>query len=52
MDLNNDAEWGVLNDFFFIQYIISKNPRAFLLKDKIFAETMQQAFDSLWKIAK
>ena len=52
MDLKNDAEWGIFDDTFFIHYIIDKNPRGFLIKDKIFAKTMEQAFDKLWSISK
>lgn len=51
-DLDNDAEWGIFQDYYFIQYIIGKNPRSFLIKDEIFAKTMEQAFDSLWNQAK
>ena len=49
MNLDNDAEWGVLDDLFFIQYVTSKVPRAFLIKDKIFAKTFEQVFDKLWQ---
>ena len=52
MELKNDAEWGVFNDVFFIQYIVNKNPKGFLIKDDIFAKTMEQNFDKLWSISK
>lgn len=52
MNLNNGAEWGVFDDFFFIQYITGKVPRAFLIKDLVFAKTHEQVFDQLWEIAK
>ena len=51
MDLDNDAEWGVLGDIYFIQYITGDKPRGFLIKDKIFAKTFELAFDGLWKTA-
>lgn len=52
MELKNEAEWGVVDDMVYIQYIITKNPRAFLIKDKIFAETFKDVFEKLWKGAK
>jgi sugar-specific transcriptional regulator TrmB len=47
--LNNEAEWGVVDDMFYIQYIVTKNPRAFLIKDKIFAKTFKEVFDKVWE---
>tara|TARA_Y100000034_G_scaffold135243_1_gene206314 strand:+ start:1024 stop:1776 length:753 start_codon:yes stop_codon:yes gene_type:complete len=52
MDLKNDSEWGVFGDTIYIQYITSKKPRSFLIKDKIFAKTFEQVFNQLWKQAK
>jgi len=52
MDLKNDAEWGIIGDTIYIQYITSKKPRSFLIKDKIFAKTFEQVFDQLWKQSK
>ena len=52
MELKNDAEWGIFDDYFFIQYIVDKNPKGFLIKDTIFEKTMEQNFDKLWSISK
>lgn len=52
LDLKNDAEWGVIGDMVYIQYVTGKVPRAFMIKDKIFASTYEQSFDQLWQIAK
>ena len=49
--LENDAEWGVFDDIIYIQHIIGKTPRAFLIHDKFFAETYKQVFDQIWKNA-
>ncbi len=49
IDLKNEAEWGIVDDLLYIQYIITKKPRGFLIKDKIFAETFKQAFDKIWE---
>jgi len=49
MDLKNEAEWGVVEDTFFLQYVTGKEPRAFMIHDKKFAETFRQVFDQLWK---
>lgn len=51
-DLDNEAEWGVVNDYVYLQHITTKIPRAFLIKDPIFAKTFEQVFDELWKQAK
>lgn len=51
-DLKNKAEWGVIGDLFFIQYIMTKTPKGFLVKDKIFAQTMEQVFNQIWKESK
>ena len=52
MKLTNEAEWGVMGNKFFIQYITQKVPRAFLIEDEIFAITFRQVFNQLWKSAK
>ena len=52
MDLKNDAEWGVIGDKFFMQYITGEIPRGFLIQDEKFARTFEQVFDNLWIIAK
>jgi len=48
-NLKNDAEWGIINNMLFMQYITDKKPRGFLIKDKTFAKTFEYAFDQLWK---
>jgi len=50
--LKNNAEWGVVDDVFYIQYATTKTPRGFLVKDKIFAETFKETFDKVWKSSK
>ena len=53
MDLKNDAEWGVWKDLFYLHdYPVKKEPRGFLIKDKVFADTFRQVFDQLWIEAK
>jgi sugar-specific transcriptional regulator TrmB len=52
LNLKNDAEWGVIGDLFYIQYITGKKPRGFLIKDKTFADTFKQVFKQLWKLNK
>lgn len=47
--LENEAEWGVLEDKFFIQYITKKIPRGFLIEDEVFANTFRQVFNQIWK---
>ncbi|MAG45465.1 MAG: hypothetical protein CMH63_01685 [Nanoarchaeota archaeon] len=51
MDLKNDAEWGVIGNKIYIQYITGDKPRGFLINDKTFAKTFTQVFDQLWKSA-
>jgi len=51
-ELKNLAEWGIVDNMVYIQYYTSKIPRAFLIKDKIFADTFKEVFDNVWKIAK
>ncbi|MAH07129.1 hypothetical protein CMI38_02670 [Candidatus Pacearchaeota archaeon] len=50
--LDNEAEWGVMGKYFFIQYITRKVPRGFLIEDEIFAFTFKQVFNQIWKTAK
>lgn len=52
LNLDNDAEWGVIGNMVYIQYITGSIPRAFLIKDKIFSQTYEQVFDQIWKLAK
>ncbi len=52
MDLQNEAEWGVVKDRVYIQYITGKRPRGFLIRDEIFAKTFRQVFDQIWERAK
>ncbi|MFH1445625.1 MAG: helix-turn-helix domain-containing protein [Nanoarchaeota archaeon] len=52
MQLKNEAEWGIIKDNLYIQYITGKTPRSFLIKDEIFSKTFEQVFDQLWKEAK
>ena len=51
LNLKNNAEWGIIGDLFYIQYITGKNPRGFLIKDKTFADTFKQVFKQIWKEA-
>ena len=51
-NLKNEAEWGVIGDKFFTQYITKKVPRAFVIEDKVFADTFRQVFDQVWNSAK
>lgn len=48
-DMNNEAEWGVVGNWLYIQYVTGKTPRSFLIKDKTFAKTFKQAFEQLWE---
>jgi len=50
--LTNKAEWGIVDDMFYLQYITAKKPRAFLIKDKIFSQTFAETFDKVWKESK
>lgn len=52
LPLTNNAEWGIVDNKFFLQYITGKIPRGFLIEDKIFAKTMEEVFDKLWDEAK
>ncbi|MFA6269436.1 MAG: helix-turn-helix domain-containing protein, partial [archaeon] len=52
MNIQNEAEWGTINDYFYIQYITGKRPRAFLIKDKTFANCFKETFDRVWESAK
>ncbi|MFB6246492.1 MAG: helix-turn-helix domain-containing protein [Candidatus Pacearchaeota archaeon] len=48
MELENSSEWGTIKDCFFIQYITSRNPKGFLIRDEMIAKTFEQVFDKLW----
>tara|TARA_Y100000310_G_scaffold200877_1_gene200952 strand:+ start:8351 stop:9115 length:765 start_codon:yes stop_codon:yes gene_type:complete len=50
--LENEAEWGIIGNKFFIQYITKKVPRGFLIEDEVFASTFRQVFNQVWKLAK
>lgn len=52
MDLRNQAEFGVYQDMAMIQYTGATNPRGFLIKDRVFAQTFKNIFDVLWGQAK
>ncbi|MGV8162183.1 MAG: TrmB family transcriptional regulator [Candidatus Nanoarchaeia archaeon] len=49
LDLKNQAEWGVIEDIFYMEYCVSKEPKGFLIKDKIIADTFKQVFDQIWE---
>jgi len=51
-DLKEEVEWGVIGDFYFMQYITGKVPRGFLIKDKKFSRGYEEVFDNLWEVAK
>jgi len=50
--LQNEAEWGVIGNKFFIQYITQKVPRGFLIEDEVFAKTFKQVFEQVFNEAK
>ena len=50
--LENEAEWGIMGNKLFIQYITQKTPRGFLIEDPIFAKTFRQVFNQLWEVNK
>jgi HTH-type transcriptional regulator, sugar sensing transcriptional regulator len=52
LPLKNIAEWGVIKDNFYVYYLIQGKPIAFLIKDKIIAQTFKQVFDQVWETAK
>lgn len=52
LELNNSAEWGIIDEQAFFQYIISHKPVSILIKDKMIVDTLHQVYDQLWKIAK
>lgn len=53
MELENEAEWGVWKDIFWIHYYpVRKKPYGFLIKDEVFAKTFAQVFSQLWGNAK
>lgn len=48
--LSNEAEWGVMGDYFYMyHYINQKIPVAFLIKDKTLAKTFKQVFEQIWE---
>lgn len=47
--LGNEAEWGTVNGCLYVQYITGGKPRAFLIRDAIFANTFSEVFDRLWE---
>lgn len=52
LDHKNPAEFGVFEDHVIIQYLGSKVPRGFMIKDQLMAETFRNIFENLWSIAK
>ena len=52
LKLENEAEWGVIGNKYFVQYITQKVPRGFLIEDEIFANTFRQVFEQVWNKAK
>ena len=52
MQMETFSGWGVFGENLYLMYITEKTPRAFLIKDIVFAKTFEQVFDQLWKIAK
>ncbi len=50
--LNNAAEWGVIGDFYYTQYVVGGTPRAFLICDKVFADSYRDVFEQVWKRAR
>lgn len=52
LPLENEAEWGVIDNFVYILYSSSKQPRAFLIVDPIIAVTFRYIFDLLWNLAR
>lgn len=51
-DLDNETEWGVVGEKFFVQTLMGKKLSAFLITDKKMADTFIQVFEQVWKIAK
>ena len=47
-DLQNKAEWGVIEDKLYILHSRAKQPKGFLIQDKIIAETFKQVFEQIW----
>lgn len=50
LDIISDGEFGVYENFIIIQYTsrTEKNPRGFLIKDRVFIETFKEIFGRLW----
>jgi sugar-specific transcriptional regulator TrmB len=46
--LKNDAKWGVVGKYFFIYYLITKEPYGILIKDEKIAHTFSLMFDKIW----
>lgn len=42
------SEWGTFNDYFFIQYMTEKKPRAFFIHDKVFADVFNDVYEMIW----
>ena len=47
-ELNNETEWGVVDDMVYMQYYTQKIPKAFLIKDKVIADTFRQVYEQVW----
>ena len=50
--LTNDAEWGVVGDYYYTQYVVGGTPRAFLIHDAVFASSYRDVFEQVWKHAR
>lgn len=48
INMQSEAEWGIVDDTVYIQYIITKHPHGFLIKDTIFAAAFKEVFDKIW----
>lgn len=49
---SSEAEWGIVGDYLYIEYVLGKQPRGFLIKDEIFSQTFKIIFEQLWEKAK
>ncbi|OIO25836.1 hypothetical protein AUJ14_03360 [Candidatus Micrarchaeota archaeon CG1_02_55_22] len=49
--LANDAEWGVVGEYYYTQYAVGGTPRAFLIHDAVFAKSYRDVFGQVWKHA-
>ncbi len=52
MNLQNEAEWGIINKNFYFQYSVGKKPIGFLIQDHKIIQTFEQVFDQLWNSLK